>query len=164
MPDSQRVVICNATPIISLASIEQLHLLRLLYTEVLIPPAVRAEISAGSAGRPGYRELNRADWIRTVSLLDPRRADLLSDLDRGEAEVLALAQELNADLVIVDERLGRRHATRLGFPLTGTLGVLLKAKAQGYLHEVKSLIVRLQAGGIRLDDFLVEEALQLAGE
>ncbi len=164
MPDSPRIVICNATPIISLALIEQLDLLRILYTEVLIPPAVRAELLAGGAGRPGYVDLHRANWIRTTPLVDPRRADLLSDLDRGEAEVLALAQELNADLVIVDERLGRRHAKRLGLILTGTVGVLLKAKAQGYLAEVRPLIIQMQEGGIRLDDFLVAEALQLAGE
>jgi hypothetical protein len=71
---------------------------------------------------------------------------------------------LNADLVIVDERLGRRHAKRLGLTLTGTLDVLLRAKAAGYLVEVKAWIAKLQQGGIRLDDFLVAEALQLAEE
>ena len=164
MREPQRIVISNATPLISLALIGQLELLQRLYTSVLIPPAVQAEVLAGGAGRPGYAELRRASWLHLSPLQDPRRADLLSDLDRGEAEVLALAQELNADLVIVDERLGRRHAKRLGLPLTDTLGVLLKAKSAGYLTEVKPWITQLQQGGIRLDDFLVTEAVQLAGE
>jgi predicted nucleic acid-binding protein len=164
MPETPRIVISNATPIIGLTLIRQLHLLQRLYVEVLIPPAVYAEVLAGGTGRPGFAELQRAPWIRMTPLQDPRRADLLSDLDRGEAEVLALAQELDADLVIVDERLGRRHAKRLGLTLTGTLGVLLRAKAQGYLAEVKPWIDQLQQGGIRLDAFVVKEALQLAEE
>lgn len=107
-----------------------LDLLRHLYESVFIPEAVRAEVLSAGGQRTGAAELERETWICTAVLEDPSRALLLSDLDRGEAEVLALAQELTASLVIIDERLGRRHAKRLGLPLTGTLGVLLKAKAQ----------------------------------
>jgi predicted nucleic acid-binding protein len=98
------------------------------------------------------------------ALQDPRRADLLSDLDRGEAEVIALAQEISADLVVIDERLGRRHARRLGLRLTGTLGVLLKAKEQLLVTEIKPLVEQLQHGGIRLGDAVVVQALKLADE
>ena len=69
------------------------------------------------------------------------RAVLITDLDQGEAEVIALAQELRADLVIIDERLARWHARRLGLNTTGVLGVLLKAKESGLLEEIKPLIV-----------------------
>jgi len=164
MPEAGRTVVINATPVISLALINRLELLRRLYGEVLIPPAVRAEVLAGGPAAPGFVELQRAEWIRVTDLQDPRRADLLSDLDRGEAEVIALAQELNATLVIIDERLARRHARRLGLQLTGTLGVLLKAKKHGLVPAVKPLLDQLQRGGFRLADFLITEALQLAGE
>ncbi len=97
-------------------------------------------------------------------MLDPGRADLLSDLDRGEAEAIVLAQDLNAELLIMDERLARRHAQRLGLTLTGVLGVLLKAKQQGLVPLVKPLIEQLRQGGIWLSDALVDEALKLAGE
>lgn len=130
MPD--RIVISNTTPVIALALVQRLDLLHLLYEEVWIPPAVAAELRAGGA-RAGASEWATAPYIRMVALNDPRRADLLSDLDRGEAEVIALAQERDADLVIIDERLGRRHARRLGLHVTGVLGVLLKAKQSGYL-------------------------------
>ena len=99
-----------------------------------------------------------------MPLQDPRRADLLTDLDRGEAEVLALAQEVYAGLVIVDERLARQHARRLGLPLTGTLGVLLRAKQAQLISGVKPLIIAMRAGGIWLSDVLVEEALSIARE
>jgi len=97
-------------------------------------------------------------------LNDPRRADLLSDLDRGEAEVIALAQVLNADLVIIDERLARRHASRLGITLTGSLGILVQAKLRGLIPAVRPLIEQLQHSGIRLGDQVVNEALRLVGE
>lgn len=165
MPDAPRprLVISNATPIIALALIGQLDLLQKLYGQVIIPPAVEVEILAGGQ-RAGATELPKAAYILTTPLLDPRRADLLSDLDRGEAEVLALAQERQADLVIMDERLGRRHARRLGFTLTGVLGVLLRAKQQNHLGPLHPLITQLQQGGIRLSDPLVERVLELAGE
>ncbi len=164
MPDQSRVVIVNSTPIISLALIDQLELLKHLYGEILIPPAVQAEVHAGGSSGIGRAHLQQASWIQMRSLQDPRRADLLSDLDRGEAEVIALAQEINADLVIIDERLGRRHAERLGLTLTGTLGVLLRAKEQKFVSAIGPLIERLRQGGIRLSEAIVTEALKLAGE
>ncbi len=164
MPETARVVVADTTPIIALALIGQLELLRQLYGTVKIPPAVEAEVLAGGPRSVGVAELQSSKWIQTTSLQDPQRADLLSDLDRGEAEVIALAQELNADLVIIDERLGRRHAKRLGLKLTGTLGVLLKAKERELVPAVRPLIDQLQQGGIRLGDVLVAEVLRLAGE
>jgi len=121
-------------------------------------------VRAGGRGRSGRSELQEASWLRIVSLQDPRRADLLADLDRGEAEVIALAQELNADLVVIDERLARLHAKRLGLTLTGTLGVLLKAKQLGHVQAVAPLIDRLRQGGIHLSDVVVAEVLALADE
>ena len=79
-------------------------------------------------------------------------------------EVLALALEVKADLAIIDERLARRHAKRLGVPLSGSLGVLLRAKRRGLLDQVRPFIEQIRRGGIRLSDAVVEEALKLAGE
>lgn len=163
MPSRPRVVV-NATPIIALALLDRIPLLQLLYGTVLMPPAVQAEVMAGGARHIGVTELQHASWIKLTPLQDPRRADLLSDLDRGEAEVIALAQEINANLVIIDERLARRHAKRLGLPLTGTLGMLLKAKQKNLIRSVSPLIEILQKNGIRLSEAVVAEALRLAGE
>lgn len=163
MLDRPKIVVVDTTPIISLALLQQLHLLQLLYTEVLIPPAVHAEIVAGGR-RAGASELHSATYIRTISLQDPQRATLLSDLDRGEAEVIALGIEQQADLLIIDEQLGRRHAQRLGLPITGVLGVLLKAKQLGHLSAVKPLILQLRQNGIWFSDPLTERMLKLAGE
>ena len=130
----------------------------------MVPSAVEAEVLAGGCDGIGSSELQEASWLRVVSLQDPRRADLLADLDQGEAEVLALAQELNADLVIIDERLARLHAKRLGLTLTGTMGVLLRAKQLGHVKAVAPLIDGLRQGGIHLSDMVVSEVLALADE
>jgi hypothetical protein len=164
MPDTTRLVAANTTPIIALSLIGELDLLRLLYDQVVVPSAVEAEVLAGGRDGLGRSDLQQASWLRVASLQDPRRADLLADLDRGEAEVLALAQEMNADLVIIDERLARLHAKRVGLTLTGTLGVLLRAKQLGHVKAVAPLIHRLRQGGIHLSDLLVAEVLALADE
>jgi predicted nucleic acid-binding protein len=164
MPEEARLVVVNTTPIIALSLVGQLDLLRLLYGQVLVPPSVEAEVLAGGRDGIGRSELKDATWLRVAPLQDPSRADLLADLDRGEAEVLALAQELNADLVIIDERLARLHAKRLGLTLTGTLGVLLRAKMLGHVKTVEPLIARLRQGGIRLSEVVVTEVLALADE
>ena len=96
MPDRARVVVANTTPIIGLSLIGQLELLQKLYGKVNIPPAVQTEVLAGGTSNVGIAEFQRADWLRVTPLNDPSRADLLSDLDRGEAETIALAQELHS--------------------------------------------------------------------
>jgi uncharacterized protein len=163
MPETYRIVVSNTTPIISLALIQKLDLFQQLYTEVWIPPAVESEILAGGV-RAGARELKSASYIQTKPLRDSSRADLLSDLDRGEAEVIALALECKAGLVIIDERLGRLHAQRLNIPLTGVLGILLRAKQRGFLAEIKPLVFQLRHAGIRLSDDVVERVLTISGE
>jgi len=164
MPDHPRLVVVNTTPIIALSLIGQLELLHRLYGRVLVPSAVQAEVLAGGVASAGLRELRDATWVDVVSLQDPGRADLITDLERGEAEVIALAQERNADLVIIDERLARRHATRLGMRLTGTLGILLRAKQLGMVDAVAPLIDELRQGGIYLGKDVVSEVLRLADE
>jgi len=164
MPEPRQIVVANTTPIIALALIDQLDLLQQLYREITIPLGVSSEILAGGASGRAVVDLERLAWIRTVALQDPGRANLITDLDRGEAEVIALAHEVQASVVILDERLARRHAQHLGLPVTGTIGVLLKAKQQGLISEVGPLISGLRANGIRLSDALVLEALRLAQE
>ena len=163
MPDAPRLVVSNTTPIITLSLVGHLSLLQKLYGTVLIPTAVESEILAGGS-RFGAQELRQATYIQTTPLHDPRRADLLSDLDRGEAEAIALALERNADLLIIDERLGRRHASRLSLTLTGSIGILLKAKQVGYLPMIQPLLAQIEQGGIHLSQTLIKQALQQAGE
>jgi predicted nucleic acid-binding protein len=159
-----RPVVANATPLIALATIGQLDLLRRLYTNVTIPGAVRAEVEAGGRGSPGYEETITSRWITVARVRDRRRVLYFPDLDLGEAEVLALAEEMRARPVLLDERLARQHAERLGLTITGTLGILLRAKARGYVRTIRSHVKALQEAGFRLGDEVIDTLLKLARE
>ncbi len=158
----EKPVIVNNTPLVALWSLDQLSLLRELYTEIWIPPAVKAEFLEI---KPIARQasLDNAPWIKTVRLTQPQRA-VYAGLHRGEASVLALAEEHNARLVIIDELKARRYAQQVGLQVTGTIGVLLFAKEKGLIDTIKPLITELQACGLYLSSALIDRALQLAAE
>lgn len=156
-------VILNNTPLVALWTLDHLTLLRDLYQSVLIPPAVEAEfLAVDHTSR--QRALQEASWIKVTPLTNPRYALTYLGLDQGEAEVLALAVEREARLVVMDERKGRRYARHLRLPLTGTLGILLLAKEKRVLTAVGPLIERLQTSGLYLAPDLVERVLLLAEE
>ena len=156
-------VIINNTPLVALWVLGRLDLLRELYDEVLIPQAVYEEFVATERA-VRQAALENAPWIRPVSLTNPQRARVYIGLDMGEAEVLALAEERAARLVIIDELKGRRYAQRLEMPLTGTLGLLLLAKERGLLANLAPLLVELQEAGLYLGASLIDRVLRLAGE
>ncbi len=161
MPD--KPVVLNNTPLVALWALGRLDLLRDLFQEVLIPTAVEAEfLATQTVSRQAA--LASAPWVRSVALKSPRRALAYAGLDQGEAEVLALAEELEARLTIIDERKARRYAERMGLTLTGTLGVLLLAKEAGLIDTVAPWMAKLQEAGLFLSPGLVREALKIAGE
>jgi predicted nucleic acid-binding protein len=156
-------VVSNHTPLVALWTVARLHLLRDLYREVLIPPSVRDEfLATGDDNRRAA--LEAAPWLRCVAVNDPRRVMAHTSLDLGEAEALALAEETSAQLLVMDERKGRRLARRLGIPITGTIGVLLLAKERLLLLALAPVLDQLQEAGLYLSPPLVAKALALAGE
>lgn len=100
----------------------------------------------------------------TIPLKAPERARVYIGLDQGEAQVLALAEEHSARLIIIDEYKGRRYAQRLGMSLTGTLGVLLLAKERKLVPRVAPMLSQLQDEGLYLDQNLIDRVLAVAGE
>ncbi len=161
MPDGP--VVANNTPLVALWTLGRLDLLRELFGEVLIPEAVQAEFLAiDRAAREAM--LEASPWLKAVPLAEQRRALAYLGLDDGEAAVLALAEEREARLVIIDEKKGRRYAARMGFRLIGTVGLLLLAKESGLIRSVAVLLRELQDAGMHLSPPLVAQALQMAGE
>jgi uncharacterized protein len=156
-------VVLNNTPLVALSVLGRLDLLRDLFGEVLIPDAVQDEFLAVDTAL--RREaLANAPWIRPVSVTDPRRVLSYTGLDQGEAEVLALAEERSAGLLVIDEKKARRYAERMKFSLTGTLGLLLLAREQGLIESISREIETLQKAGLYLNPTLIARAQELAGE
>jgi len=158
-----RKVISNTTPILSLLKINKLEILKELYGQVTIPNAVYQEVEEGKH-KEFYKDLKKIDWLIIKDIKDQNSREYFVDLDDGEAEVLILAKELNADLVILDEILGRRYAKVLEFNLTGTLGVLLKAKEKGIIKSLKELLTELTEKGTWLNPKLIKEVLKISKE
>jgi predicted nucleic acid-binding protein len=158
------VVISNTTPIITLLGIGKIGVLKDLYGEVIIPEAVAREIEQGK-DKVSYIDLKTLDWIKIRPLQNRTLYQyLLNELDEGEAEVIALAQELSARLLIIDERLARHKAGLNNFVCVGTLGLLLKAKEKGLITAIEPLLMQMQANGIWLAESLIEQVLRQAGE
>ena len=123
------IVVSNASPLVGLASIRQFDLLKQLYGKVHIPEAVWQEVVVDGAGQPGSTEVENAKWIKRYQVADTRLVhSLLQYLDEGESESIALAVELEAELLVIDERLGRDTARHFGLNFTGLIGLLVEAK------------------------------------
>ena len=162
---SSSLVVSNAGPLITLAKIQRPQLLKDLFGHIVIPRAVFEEVVLQGAGEPGAEETRSAGWIETRSAADDLSVAVLREsLGAGESEAIVLAQELGADLLLLDDALARRKAGRLGLKVMGTLGVLLLAKQRGYLEMVKPILSELQQTDFRASTRVYEEVLVRAGE
>ena len=155
-------VVSDASALINLARIDELDLLHRLYGELLIPEAVWREVVVAGAGQPGAEEVRAASWIETRDVANEHLVRALrQDLDAGEAEAIALALEVGADLLLMDERLGRETARHLELRYVGLIGVLIAAKRSGLIDAIKPRLDRLRDGaGFRVSDALYARVLQ----
>ena len=160
------IVVSNTSPLTNLAAIGQFDLIRHLYTQIHIPLGVWNELNAKGKRWPGCDEVADAKWIEQHPIQNMALVKALQrDLDRGEAETIALALEMKATLVLLDEREGRRAARRLGLQVVGVVGLLLEAKAQGFIKTLQPCLDGLrQTAGFYLNESLYKHALTLAGE
>ncbi len=160
------IVVSDTSPLTNLAAIGQLDLVRRLYTNICIPPAVWEELGATGSNWPGQDQVVAAKWIERHPVADISLvAVLMRDLDSGEAEAIALAIELNANLVLLDEKEGRHAARRLGLKVTGVGGILLEAKAAKLIFSVRPYLDALRwTAGFYLSEAVYQHLLVLAGE
>ena len=152
------IVISDTSVITNLAAIQQLQLLMQLYNQVIIPEAVYRELTDIDPPVPGTLEVQSVSWLEVRQVNDFSIVEQLQNnarLDSGEAEAIALALELGAVLLLIDERRGRAEANRLGLRITGLLGILVEAKHQNLIVSVKPFLDAL----IETSEFRVSTAL-----
>lgn len=146
------IVIADSSCVIGLSKIGRLDVLRQLFGNVLIPPAVFHEVVTKGRGRPGAEEVTRAEWITTR----PANNQLAVEMSHvylgiGESEAIALAAELHADFLLLDDWKARQVALALQLPVVGTIAVLQKAHEKGIIEDVHAEIDALRHAGFRYD-------------
>jgi hypothetical protein len=135
------IVVSDTSPVLNLARIGQLDLLPLLYHQVLVPSAVYEELIRSKGDLPPATDLASRPWLIVATANDQERVqELRGYLDPGEAEAIVLAIELRADLLLVDERRGRRVARAAGLAIAGLLGVIATPKRAGLIDLAKPLL------------------------
>ena len=140
------------------------ELFKKLYGHIIVPQAVKNELMEGQTQGEDVPQLEKYPWVEIRSVSMPRYLQLIADLGPGESEVLALATNHPSALVVLGDKLARRIAGMRGLRLTGTAGILLKAKKSGLIPELKPVINKLLDLDFRLKPELVKEILTLADE
>ena len=160
------IVVSDTSALCNLALVKHLWLLEVIYQTVIIPDVVASELAAAS--NPTISAILQMDWINTQSLSQSKLANQLQQergLDAGEAHAIALALELKADDLLIDERLGRQEAVRLGLSIIGILGVLLIARQRSLIPQVQSVMDSLiEEAGFHISSQLYQRVLTLAKE
>ncbi len=148
------IIISDTSCLIILAKIGELDLLRQVSGSVRTTPDIAAE----------YGEI-LPDWVEIASVQDAYKQQLLEmQLDKGESSAIALALEMQGSTLILDDYKARKVAQRLGLALTGTIGVLVKAKLRGIIPSIKPLLIKIKQTNFRVSAELELQALREAGE
>ena len=151
MPD---LIISDTSCFIVLSNIGRLELLQKLYDKVITTPEIVAEFGGALP-----------DWIVVKGAADKGRQIIFeSQLDKGESSALALALEMEDSTLILDDYKARKAASRLNLRFTGTLGVMIKAKATGLIPSIKPIIEEIRKTDFRITDELELLVLREAGE
>jgi len=160
MPDQAKVIVTNTTPLIALtAATGSLEVLRALYTKVIVPYEVAQEIRLGGKESFGLDVFEQASWLAISPQPVVLPAYLQNTLDLGEASVIQTALQHGVSRVCIDETIGRRVARLSNLSVTGSIGVLLKAKSIGYPVSMQEAVRRMRERGIWLSDTVIAFAL-----
>lgn len=162
----EKLVISNASPIMNLAIIGQLDLLKQFFSEIHITQAAWKETVLDGEGKAGVSEIKKAKWIKVAKVQETPLVQLLKkDLDTREAETIAYALQKKNALVILDEDDAREIADFCGIEKTGVIGILMRAKLENKVPLLKPLLDKLRnKAGFWIKDSLYQEALKAVGE
>jgi len=149
-----KIVISDTSCIIALTNIDELRLLKELYQNLITTQQVAEE----------FGEV-LPNWIEIRNPEDQQKQKMLEfQIDKGEASAITLALEVSADLIILDDYKARQVAEKLDLKITGTLGVIIRAKNKGVISSIKPALNKLQHNNFRISEDLIKEALKESGE
>lgn len=161
----QKIIVSDTSCIGYLLQINLLHLLQIIYGEIIIPDSVNEEILQLKNKGHNLSEFKNADWIKIYQANNLSNVnDYKYILDKGELEAISIAIELKADLLIIDEKLGRIVAKSIGFDITGLVGILITAKNKNLILSVKDALDKVILLGCRISKKLYNIALKSCNE
>lgn len=158
-------VVTNTSPLIFLAKIGLLDLLTRLYEKLVIPAGVVEEISQWESA--DTRIIRNWIGMSEVKVLSPDRGylkEIPQNLGQGERQCIAIAEQMSADLVILDDAEGRALARSLRISITGTIGCIVEAYEAGYVGSIRHELDRLREEGMWLSEDLYDRVLEDVGE
>lgn len=160
------IVVADTSVLLNLCRVGQVELLRQIFRDVVIPPEVAGEFARLSSQTPRFLGLVLPAWVRQQTAGGvPPLVRSATGLDPGETAALALAVEIHADAILVDERRGHQIALQLGLRTIGVVGILLQAKSAGLLAAIAPVLDQLaHDAGFWIGPSLRTRVLQLAGE
>ena len=159
------IIVSDTTPLMTLLKCNQLILLNKMYGTVLIPPAVYSELTENSLYAEEAEIIKNADFLEVRKITNPERVQFLlnsTGLDLGETEAIVLAENTKADLLLMDEVMGRMIAKQMGFTIAGAIGILIAARTEGLLssEEVKTIVDKLRSSGQHIGEPLLKKLLE----
>ena len=158
-------IVSNAGPIIALATIGKLGVLRRIFDEVIVPQAVHQEILEGGRELAGLKYYEKATWIKVETPKTAMDPLLETILDKGEAAVIHVCREQAVDIALIDERKARKIARQVyGLKVVGSARILLEAKRRGLLPNVRDALLEMRTNGYWIHDDIVRAVLKRANE
>ena len=153
--------VSNTTPLRYLVAIEQEHLLGELFEKVYVPVAVQEELTDSRTPETvRVRMLSMPNWFEVRTVQETETTAFPVTLHRGERQAILLAEALRADVLLIDEQIGRTIALSRNLPLSGTLGVLERADRMGFVSDFQQVLHRLNASGFFLNEALEQQLLE----
>lgn len=153
------VIVSNAGPIIALARIGKLDLLK-QFKQIYIAQEVYKEVVVKGEGKPGSDEVENSDWFIIKEVKNTLAVESLTiELEKGEAETIIVALELNADLVLMDESIGRDIAKSRGLKVIGTVGILAGAYEKGIIKDLKMVLDDLRSKKVWISEKVYKRVL-----
>ena len=159
-------IVADSSPLIALTKLGCLDRVRAVYTRIWITRAVYGEIVVAGQGMPGAREIAQSEWIEIVDLRNPgslRTLELKYNLGAGEISTFVLAQEISADIMLVDDLRARRIAAGFNVAVSGTIRLLEILYERGQVADLRLLFQQLLETGSRMDPALLNRRLAMYG-
>ena len=158
-------VVCNSSTLIALTRIGRLDILKKGTGSLIIPQAVYDELVIKGKSRPGASDIESAEWIVKIEVSGRETVERYhSVLELGESEAIALAREIQADLIILDDEKARRMALSEGLKVSGLLAFLIQEKEKNNIERLKPLLDQLRLKSFFLSEDLYYHILRKAGE